>query len=216
MVFAGLSFLYIFLPLVLVLYFIAPRFLRNYVLLLASLVFYYIGEQRLVWIMIAVILLNYGLAFLVEKFHGQGASKIFLSVAVILNLATLGYFKYADFFIRSFNSLFSASIPLLNIALPIGISFYTFQAMSYTIDVYRGEVCAAKNPGKVATYVVLFPQLIAGPIVRYSEIEKELEQRTCNIADFGYGVRRFCMGLGKKVLISNAPFGTCQNGNIYR
>lgn len=204
MVFAGLSFLYIFLPLVLVLYFIAPRFLRNYVLLLASLVFYYIGEQRLVWIMIAVILLNYGLALLVEKFRGQGASKIFLSVAVVLNLATLGYFKYADFFISSINSLFSSSIPLLNIALPIGISFYTFQAMSYTIDVYRGEVCAAKNPCKVATYVVLFPQLIAGPIVRYSEIEKELEQRTCNIADFGYGVRRFCMGLGKKVLISNA------------
>lgn len=204
MVFAGLTFLYCFLPIVLVLYYLAPRRWKNHVLLIASLVFYYIGEQKLVLIMVATILLNYGFALAIEKFRGNTASKTLLIVAVAMNLAILGYYKYTDFFISSFNSGFSASVPLMNIALPIGISFYTFQAMSYTIDVYRGDTVAAKNPCKVATYITLFPQLIAGPIVRYSDVARELDNRKCTVNDFGYGVSRFCMGLGKKVLLANA------------
>lgn len=198
MVFAGLSFLYCFLPAVLIVYYAVPRFLKNYVLLVASLVFYYIGEQRLVWVMITSILLNYGAGLLIQRFRSRRCAKVILGIAVASDLVILCYYKYTDFFISSFNSLFSASAPLLHIALPIGISFYTFQAMSYTIDVYCGDMCAAKNPCSVATYITLFPQLIAGPIVRYSDIEKELGNRKCTINDFSHGISRFCIGLGKK------------------
>lgn len=204
MVFAGLSFLYCFLPAVLIVYYAVPCFLKNYVLLVASLVFYYIGEQRLVWVMITSILLNYGAGLLIQRFRSRRCAKVILGIAVASDLVILCYYKYTDFFISSFNSLFSASAPLLHIALPIGISFYTFQAMSYTIDVYCGDMCAAKNPCSVATYITLFPQLIAGPIVRYSDIEKELGNRKCTINDFSHGISRFCIGLGKKVLLANS------------
>ena len=204
MVFAGLTFLYLFLPTVLFLYFIAPKALKNYVLLFSSLIFYYIGEQRLLLLMLISITINYALGLLVGNCHRVFFKKTLLVVTVVINLAILGYYKYADFFISSINSAFGLSVSLLNIALPIGISFYTFQALSYVVDVYRGEAVAAKNPCTVALYISFFPQLIAGPIVRYSDIEKQLHDRKTSIEDFAYGVKRFCIGLGKKVLLANS------------
>lgn len=204
MVFSCLSFLYLFLPLVLVLYYIAPNALKNYVLLFSSLVFYYIGEQRLLLLMLVSIAINYVFGLLVDIFRGKRIAKVLLSIAVVINLSILGYYKYADFFISSINSAFGLSVSPLDITLPIGISFYTFQAMSYTIDVYRGDVRVAKNPCVVALYVAFFPQLIAGPIVRYSCIERQFYDRKTSVEDFGYGVKRFCIGLGKKVLLANS------------
>ena len=156
MVFAGLTFLYLFLPTVLFLYFIAPKALKNYVLLFSSLIFYYIGEQRLLLLMLISITINYALGLLVGNCHRVFFKKTLLVVTVVINLAILGYYKYADFFISSINSAFGLSVSLLNIALPIGISFYTFQALSYVVDVYRGEAVAAKNPCTVALYISFF------------------------------------------------------------
>lgn len=154
--------------------------------------------------MLLSITINYAFGLLVGKCRSRVISKILLALAVTINLVILGYYKYADFFISSINTAFGLSVSLLNIALPIGISFYTFQAMSYVVDVYRGEVVATKNPCVVAIYISFFPQLIAGPIVRYSSIEKQLYDRKTSIEDFGYGVKRFCIGLGKKVLLANS------------
>lgn len=203
MVFSSISFLYLFLPTVIILYYAVPQKLKNYLLLLSSLVFYYIGGQKLIWIMLVSITLNYLSALLIEKMRSTRYAKPILVVSVILNLALLGYYKYFGFFAQNINSIFGDTISIPNIVLPIGISFFTFQAMSYTVDVYRGTVSAAKNPCTVGAYVTLFPQLIAGPIVRYSEVEKELKSRTHSLSDFSYGVRRFCIGLGKKVLLAN-------------
>ena len=203
MVFSSISFLYLFLPIVIILYYAVPQKLKNYLLLLSSLVFYYIGGQKLIWIMLVSITLNYLSALLIEKMRSTRYAKPILVVSVILNLALLGYYKYFGFFAQNINSIFGDTISIPNIVLPIGISFFTFQAMSYTVDVYRGTVSAAKNPCTVGAYVTLFPQLIAGPIVRYSEVEKELKSRTHSLSDFSYGVRRFCIGLGKKVLLAN-------------
>ncbi|MBO5290861.1 MAG: MBOAT family protein, partial [Clostridia bacterium] len=174
MLFSSIPFLYYFLPVVLILYFIAPKKLKNSVLLLTSLVFYGWGEPKYVVLMIASILIGYVSGLLIEAFSQKKLSKLFLWLSVGINIGFLAYFKYADFFIENFDTATGLSVPLLRIALPIGISFYTFQILSYTVDVYRKDVPAQKNLINLAAYVTMFPQLIAGPIVRYSHIAKEL------------------------------------------
>lgn len=204
MLFSSIEFLYYFLPAVLVLYFIAPKGLKNSVLLFSSLVFYGWGEPKYVFLMIATVLSGYVLGILIEKFnHNKLLSKLFLALSLLLSLSALAYFKYADFFIANFNRATGLSLPLLKLALPIGISFYTFQILSYTVDVYRGDASAQKNPINLATYVALFPQLIAGPIVRYSDIEKQLVKRPLSFEKTALGIRRFIFGFSKKILIAN-------------
>ena len=209
MLFSSIPFLYFFLPITLLLYLVAPRKLKNSVILLASLVFYAWGEKKLVILFAATIFMGWILGLLIEKTRGKGWDKFFLSVSVIIDLGLLAYFKYVDFFIENINKAFSSSIPLLNVALPIGISFYTFQILSYTIDVYRADVPAQKNIINFASYVALFPQLIAGPIVRYSDIADRLESRTHSLGGVAEGIRRFLFGLAKKVLIANVIGEVC-------
>ena len=211
MLFSSIPFLYYFLPLVLVLYFAVPKVLKNTVLLLFSLVFYAWGEPRYVFLMIATVLVCYILGILIEKFQNKPLSKIFMVISVIFCLFILGYFKYADFFITNFNKVTGLSFPLLKIALPIGISFYTFQILSYTIDVYRGNVCAQKNPVTLATYVSLFPQLIAGPIVRYKDVAEQLKERVHSFEKATEGIRRFIYGLSKKILLANVLGELCDS-----
>jgi len=210
MLFSSVPFLYYFLPCVILLYIIAPKAIKNSVLLLASLIFYAWGEPRYVVLMVITILLGYVLGLLIEKYQGKTASKVFLVISLASSLGFLAYFKYADFFIDNFNAVTGLGVPFLNVALPVGISFYTFQILSYTVDVYRGEVKAQRNIINLATYIALFPQLIAGPIVRYSDIVLQLENRTHSFDKVAEGVRRFVIGLGKKVLIADvlAKFGT--------
>lgn len=204
MLFSSIPFLYYFLPCVILLYLIAPRFLKNTVLLLSSLVFYAWGEPRYVIWMILSISLGYIFGLLIERFREKrGIAKLFMILSVISSLAVLGYFKYADFFILNINAVTGLSIPLLKITLPVGISFYTFQILSYTVDVYRGDVAAQKNPIDLATYVALFPQLIAGPIVRYSDIAQQLKNRNHSFEKISAGMSRFIIGLSKKILIAN-------------
>ena len=202
MLFSGIPFLYYFLPVVLLLYFIAPKCLKNTVLLIASLFFYAWGEPKIVLIMIASILAGYVSGLLIEAFRRKRTAKIVMIVSVVLQLGCLVYFKYMDFFIGNFNKVFGTEIPLLKIALPVGISFYTFQILSYTVDIYRGEK-AQKNPINMATYIAMFPQLIAGPIVRYKDIASELPVRRFTTEDVASGIRRFVFGLAKKVLLAN-------------
>ena len=204
MLFSSIPFLFYFLPCVLILYLIAPKCLKNTVLLLSSLVFYAWGEPRYVIWMLLAITLGYIFGLLIERFkEKKRISKLFMILSVASSLAMLGYFKYVDFFIGNFNAITGLSIPLLKIALPIGISFYTFQILSYTVDVYRGDVAAQKNPIDLAAYVALFPQLIAGPIVRYSDVAEQLKSRTHTLEKTVLGARRFMIGLGKKILIAN-------------
>lgn len=203
MIFSGIPFLYFFLPVVVLAYFLAPKCLKNPVLLVSSLVFYGWGEPIYVFLMIGTVLLAYVFGLLIDKFRGKKLSKVFLILSVATSLAGLLYFKYADFFITNFNAVFGLSLPLLRVVLPIGISFYTFQILSYTVDVYRGTVSVQKNPISLATYVALFPQLIAGPIVRYADVEKELASREHSFDHVAYGIRRFIIGLSKKILIAN-------------
>ena len=209
MLFSSIPFLYYFLPCVLILYFIAPKCLKNSVLLLASLFFYAWGEPKYVILMAVSITLGYVFGLLIEAWRGTKLSKLFLILSLVTSLGLLGYFKYADFFISNFNAVTGLSVSLLKIALPIGISFYTFQILSYTVDVYRGEVKAQRNFITLATYVALFPQLIAGPIVRYSDVAAQLESRTHSISNVALGARRFVLGLAKKVLIANALGELC-------
>ena len=209
MLFSSIPFLYYFLPGVLILYFIVPKKLKNTVLMLSSLVFYGWGEPKYVILMIASIVIGYFSGILIEAFSQKKLSKVFLGVSVAVNLGFLAYFKYADFFIENFNAVTGLSISLLRIALPIGISFYTFQILSYTIDVYRKDVPAQKNIINLAAYITMFPQLIAGPIVRYSDIAKQLEERTHSFENFSKGMRRFVLGLGKKILIANSLGELC-------
>ncbi len=209
MLFSSIPFLYYFLPIVLILYFIVPKALKNAVILVASLFFYAWGEPEYVVLMIASIIIGYISGLLIEAFREKGNSKIILVISVVINLGFLAYFKYADFFIDNFNAVTGLSVPLLRLALPIGISFYTFQILSYCVDVYRGEVPAQRNPINLAAYVAMFPQLIAGPIVRYSNIAKELQERTHSFENFSIGIRRFIMGLAKKILIANTLGELC-------
>ena len=203
MLFSSIPFLYYFLPIVLILYAITPRAFKNTVLLISSLVFYAWGEPIYVFLMIATVGLGYVFGLLIEKFKNTVWSKIFLILSVTSSLGALGYFKYADFFIANFNRITGLSVPLLRLVLPIGISFYTFQILSYTIDVYRGDVKAQRNPINLGAYVALFPQLIAGPIVRYSHIEAQLTARTHSFEKTAEGIRRFIIGLSKKIIIAN-------------
>ena len=206
MVFSSIPFLFYFLPCVLILYFLAPEKLKNATLLLCSLVFYAWGEPTFALVMMVSITQSYIFGLLTAR--GNHA-KLWLACTVTLSLAMLGYCKYADFFIENFNAVTGLSIPLLNVALPIGISFYTFQIVSYNIDVYRREVPVQKNYVNLAAYVTMFPQLIAGPIVRYSCIAEQLEHRTHTIDKAAQGVRRFILGLSKKVLLANTLGELC-------
>jgi alginate O-acetyltransferase complex protein AlgI len=203
MLFSSIPFLFYFLPLVLAVYFLVPWKLKNTVLLLASLIFYGWGEPRYVFLMIASILLFYGCGLAIEKAKTKPWKKAWLTVSVVVSVALLCVFKYADFFITNFNAVTGLGVPLLKLALPIGISFYTFQCLSYTIDVYRGNVEAQKNPINFGAYVALFPQLIAGPIVRYIDVARELNHREHSMEKFVEGLRRFIFGLAKKILIAN-------------
>ncbi|MDY2698395.1 MAG: MBOAT family O-acyltransferase [Lachnospiraceae bacterium] len=210
MLFSSIPFLYYFLPVVLLLYYLAPYKLKNTVILISSLAFYAFGEPRFVLIMILNILLGYIFGILIEAFHQRKWDKLFLGLSLCTSLGMLGYFKYADFFILNFNRLTGLGIPLLRIALPVGISFYTFQLLSYTIDVYRGRGKAQKNFILLATYIASFPQLIAGPIVRYADIEPQLTKRVYSIDKLALGIRRFVLGLSKKVLLANSLGELCE------
>lgn len=203
MVFSSLTFLFVFLPAVLLVYFAVPRQGKNAVLFLFSLLFYAWGEPIYVLLMIFSTVLDYTCGRLVEKFRGTPKQKIGLLISVIVNIGLLCFFKYSDFLITTVNGVFGWNIPTLNLPLPIGISFYTFQTMSYTIDVYRGEAKVQRNIISFGAYVSLFPQLIAEPIVRYRDIAEQLDSRAHSFDNFGTGVKRFVTGLGKKVLLAN-------------
>lgn len=207
MLFSSIPFLYYFLPCVLLLYAVTPKKLKNLTLLISSLVFYAWGEPRLVVLMLITVTFGYVFGILTE--FVPKAKKLWLILAVVVELGFLIYFKYVDFFIYNFNAVTGLSIPLLQVTLPIGISFYTFQILSYNIDVYREDVPAQRNPINLAAYIALFPQLIAGPIVRYSDIEKELTSRTHSMEKVSLGVRRFVLGLSKKILIANVLGELC-------
>ena len=203
MLFSSVPFLYYFLPAVLIVYFLVPRVLKNAVLLFASLVFYGWGEPKLLWLMVFTIVLFYGCGLAIGWCRAQKWKKFWLTVSVVISVALLGLFKYADFFVGSLNTVTGLSVPLLKLALPVGISFYTFQCLSYTIDVYRGNVPAQRNPISFGAYVALFPQLIAGPIVRYVDVARELNERSHSWNDVALGLRRFLIGLAKKILIAD-------------
>lgn len=211
MLFTSISFLYYFLPALIIIYFITPKKYKNIILLIASLLFYFYGEPKYVFLMIAEIIIAYIGAILIDKYKNQ--SKNILIITLFIHVLLLIIFKYTDFIIQTINDISNANIKLLNIALPIGISFYTFQIISYIIDVYNGKVNVQKNIIKLATYVSLFPQLVAGPIVRYQTVEKELDNRTHSFNNFAYGIRRFSIGLAKKVLIANALGELCSKAS---
>ena len=211
MLFTSISFLYYFLPALIIIYFITPKKYKNIILLIASLLFYFYGEPKYVFLMIAEIIIAYIGAILIDKYKNQ--SKNILIITLFIHVFLLIIFKYTDFIIQTINDISNANIKLLNIALPIGISFYTFQIISYIIDVYNGKVNVQKNIIKLATYVSLFPQLVAGPIVRYQTVEKELDNRTHSFNNFAYGIRRFSIGLAKKVLIANALGELCSKAS---
>lgn len=210
MLFSGITFLYFFLP-IMALYFIIPKSWKNGFLLAVSLLFYFFGEPIYVSLLVFSSIVDWIHGLFIEAHRGEKCTKYALVSSVVINVALLGVFKYADFFISTINGILGANIPLTNISLPIGISFFTFQTMSYTIDVYRGKAHAQKNFTSFMTYVCLFPQLIAGPIVRYTDVEKELKMRETSVSMVAEGIRRFSVGLGKKVLIANLLGEICTN-----
>lgn len=199
MVFASITFLYYFLPIFLILYFIFPKKHKNIVLLIFSFIFYFYGEPKYILLMLVEVFFSYFMTLSLEK----NKSKSLLGIIISFHIFLLCVFKYLNFIITNINSIFGGSISLLNIILPIGISFYTFQIISYEVDVYRGKVKASKSLIDYMTYVFLFPQLIAGPIVRYETVSKELKSRKVTLEDFSYGVNRFIIGLFKKIVIAN-------------
>ena len=222
MLFSSISFLYYFFAAVLLLYFIVPfKFkifkkkngewvyfeAKNFILFLASFFFYFYGEPIYTILMIATTVSSFIHGLLIDKFRNTVWAKVFLWTSVITSLGALGFFKYSDFFISNINGIFNSDINLLNLALPIGISFYTFQTLSYTIDVYRGDAKVQKNFVNLATYVALFPQLIAGPIVRYTTVEEDLTERKHTFEGFASGATRFVICLSKKVLIADTLGG---------
>ena len=210
MVFSSLIFLYQFFPLVLLLYFVVPkrfRTVRNLILLVFSLLFYSWGEPVAIWLMVGSIVLNYALGWLVQRFcdrEERKKARVVVAVSVAVNLLLLGIFKYAGFFLENVSAILGREIPLLEIALPIGISFYTFQSLSYPVDIYRGEARAQKNLAAFGMYVSFFPQLIAGPIVQFHSIADQLTGRSESRDAFSQGISRFLQGLGKKVLLANS------------
>ncbi len=217
MVFSSIVFLYIFLPIMLLVYFVVPSKFKNAVMILASLVFFAWGEIRYIFIMLVLAVMDFTCGKQITKYQDNKKKKIFfLMINVVVNLGILFFFKYADFIITNINNLTGLSIPLLNIPLPIGVSFNTFQSLSYVIDVYRGTVKCEKSFYNYLTYTTLFPQIIAGPIVRYETVDEELETKNISLDNFSKGMKRFIIGLGKKVLIANsvgALWNTIETGN---
>lgn len=203
MLFSSISFLYYFLPITLTVYFICKNKYRNIILLISSLFFYFYGEPKYTILMLISAFSAYVHGILIDKFRDKKYSKVFLVSGVSINLGILVVFKYGDFIIKNINYIFSLNINLLRLTLPIGISFYTFQTLSYVVDVYTNKAKVCRRFTNFATYVCLFPQLIAGPIVRYTTIEDELQNRTQSFEKFAYGVNRFIIGLAKKVILSN-------------
>ena len=203
MLFSSVSFLYYFLPITLILYFVSKDKYKNIILLLASLFFYFYGEPKYTVLMLISAFSAYIHGILIEKFREKGYSKLFLVSGLVVSLGILIVFKYMDFIIKNINYISNSNITLLRLVLPIGISFYTFQGLSYIVDVYKKDAKVCRSFVDFATYVCLFPQLIAGPIVRYTTIEDELKNRTHSFDKFAYGVNRFVVGLAKKVILAN-------------
>lgn len=203
MVFSSILFLFVFLPL-LIIYYVVPFKIKNLVIMILSMIFYCWGEPKYFFLIILTIVLNYVLMLIIEKNKNKKfEAKIFLSLALVFDIGELFFFKYSNFFIENINYFFGLKIGLLRLTLPLGISFYIFQIMSYVIDVYRGKVKAERDIVDFSAFVVLFPQLIAGPIVKYTDINKELKYRKITMEGIQEGIRLFIMGLGSKVLIAN-------------
>ena len=214
MVFSSLVFLFCFLPLFLVCYFIPKkRKIRNIVLLVFSLLFYGYGEPIYLSLMILSIVVNYFIAIIMDRKNNK---KLWLVIACVFNLGLLFLFKYSNFFLGSINNVFNLNIKFLSLSLPIGISFYTFQILTYVVDVYRGCVPVQKSLINLGCYISAFPQLIAGPIVRYSTVNEELEERTENWKDFNVGIKRFILGLAKKAILANEMAYVCDTLFGYR
>ncbi len=203
MVFSSVVFLFRFLPIFMICYYLVPRRMKNFVLLIGSLFFYAWGEPVYVMLMLFSTVSDYLHGILIDRFRGKRAAKVFLVSSVLINLLVLGFFKYADFLTATVNGVAGTQIPQLNLPLPIGISFYTFQTMSYTIDVYRGEAKVQKNLLDFGVFVTMFPQLIAGPIVKYKQVAAQLADRRVDVHKISDGAKRFVVGLAKKVLIAN-------------
>lgn len=204
MVFSSMLFIWLFLPLLLAIYFIADKKFKNIILLIFSLIFYAWGEPIYILLMIFSITLNYIFGLLIDKYKNKSIKKILLLLTIVIDIGILGYFKYFNFFIEIINSIFGRAVfNFKNIALPIGISFYTFQILSYIIDLYRNKIKVQKNILNLALYISFFPQLIAGPIVKYKDIDKEIAKRYVDITKFSYGIKRFIIGLSKKILLAN-------------
>ena len=213
MVFSSVVFLWVLFPVILGCYYISPRAVRNGLLMVFSLFFYAWGEPKYIVLMVISVLMNYVFGLLIESYGTKemhGKRRFLLAACVACNLLLLGYFKYYNFIVGSINSLFgflggnAGLLPVKEVALPIGISFYTFQALSYVVDVYRGENKAQKNLVNMMLYISFFPQLIAGPIVKYHDIEQQMDSRQVTLDGFSYGVKRFIFGLGKKVILANS------------
>lgn len=206
MVFSSLTFLFIFLPIILIVYYLSPKKLRNVILFISSLIFYAWGEPVYILIMLFSTVFDYINGLLIKKYKETSQlkkSRMVLISSIVVNLGILCFFKYSNFFIENIRNIFNLDIQLLNIVLPIGISFYTFQTMSYTIDVYLGKVEAQKNIIDFGTYVTFFPQLVAGPIIKYRDISIQLKNRKETTDDFSYGINRLSKGLFKKVILAN-------------
>jgi len=207
MVFSSISFLFFFLSLLLFIYYITPKKYRNYILLVFSLIFYYMGEKWYVVLLLFSCLINYLIGLLMYK----SKKRFYLLIGLLFNISLLFYFKYTNFFLTTFSNIFRFNAPTLKIILPLGISFFTFQNISYLIDVYRRNVLAENNFFKYATYITLFPQLVAGPIVRYQDVAEELDNRKESFKLFSDGVKRFIIGLGKKVIIADTIYSMYTN-----
>ena len=201
MLFSSMTFVFMFLPIVCSIYLLVRPEIKNYVLLIASMLFYAWGEPRYLAIMILTIVINYYGAYFISRSNHH--KKWILAATIIANLSFLFYFKYFNFVMRNINDAFDAQFNFINVIMPIGISFYTFQALSYVVDVYRGEAKVQKNVYKLALYISLFPQLVAGPIVKYHDVAEQIDKRDVTFDKVNYGVKRFIMGLAKKMLIAN-------------
>lgn len=208
MVFTSISFIYYFLPLLLICYFVVPKKFRNIILLMFSVLFYFYGEPKYILLMLIEVLISYVVGLLIDKYK----NKNILIIGIFIHVLLFGIFKYFNFVIINVNNLFHSNLNLLNVVLPIGISFYTFQIISYEIDVYNKKVNVQSNILKYFLYVFLFPQLIAGPIVRYQDVNNEIDNRNVTFEMFANGLRRFIIGLSKKVIIANNLGELC---NIY-
>lgn len=203
MLFSSITFLYYYLPLVTISYFISPKKYKNLILLIFSLIFYFYGEGKLTIILLFTCIFNFLIAKQIDKQTNMKKRKQYLIIGLIINIGILIYYKYTNFLIENINNIFNINIKYLSVIMPLGISFFTFQTISYLIDVYKKDVKASKNIVNLSTYISLFPQLVAGPIVRYKTINEELEKRQPNIEKISYGISRFIIGLSKKVLIAN-------------